>query len=190
MLKNGLSKNTPEILREWARPLPARQRRRFAMARHALGREIRPISIGPLTRAHIRAFGAKLACALHYTESGQILPRSGGIAVTMRFFGQTLLDGPFPLEFLSLLDPVRTLMQGKHEVSDQFRWASKWVESSSVHWVDLSGSLELALLVSDDAEVLARTNGKPFRIFHPGAFTSPLEIGFFPTISISWRQEL
>jgi hypothetical protein len=188
ILKRGLSANAPEILREWGTRLSARQRRRFLALREKSGLDLHPINIGPLTRAHVRAFAAKLACALHYKESGGILPASGGIMISMYTLDRLAREGPLKPSFFKILGPVKTLRQGKADVADQFQWASAHDEFGSVHWVNLNGLMELVLMAVCDARMLEPHLRPTERMFHPGHFPAD-QMDVIDILCVSWTQD-
>ena len=184
----GLADNEQEILREWATPLTARQRRRLKSFSEQYG-PVRALNIGPLTRAHLGAFAAKLACTLHYNESGAILPSSGGIVVQMHSADQLVRLGPVDSRFMALLGPSTTLRQGKDEVADQFVWRSAHDELGSIHWASLPGCMEFVLLAVNDPSILPKTGQTSQLVYRPGRFAAdgPDMIG--GTMRMSWVQD-
>ncbi len=82
---------------------------------------------GPLVNYHIQIFGAKLSCALHYADTGNIVPKSGGVAVQW-FTNADQIRGEIPDYYLALLGSGATLTQGKWNVGDQFFYSSAIVE--------------------------------------------------------------
>ena len=88
--------NTPEILWEWSK-ISLRQKRRLKQVREEIGQDCNPINIGPYTRHHIHAFGAKVACALYYDEVKQVLPSTGGIYVETITVDKFLRGGVYNL---------------------------------------------------------------------------------------------
>lgn len=77
---------------------------------------------GPIISRHMLAFAVKLALALHYEVTGELVPVNGGVSVRW-FTNYQRLKGEFPHEIEDILGPPQTLTQGKREVSDQFQYA-------------------------------------------------------------------
>jgi hypothetical protein len=77
---------------------------------------------GPLVSKSMQIFGAKLGFALHYKETGRIIPPEGGIGVRW-YSNYEEATGELPLDVLDLLGPSQTLRQGRWEVTDQFSYA-------------------------------------------------------------------
>ena len=188
IFRKGLAVDAPEILREWATPLTARQRRRLRSLSEQYG-AVRPLNIGPLTRAHIRVFAAKLGCALHYNETGTILPSRGRVTVQMHSLDQLARRGPVDSRFMALLGPPTTLRQGKDEVADQFVWRSAHDEVGSVHWVALPGFMELVLLVANDLSIFPEEERTGPLVFRPGEFAADRLDMIGGTMRMSWVQD-
>ncbi len=79
---------------------------------------------GPLINASLDIFGVKMACALHYEITGNIIPIDGAISIRI-YSNYDALNGELPHELISVLGPEATLEQGKWSVSNQFSYAHR-----------------------------------------------------------------
>lgn len=66
-------------------------------------------------------FGAKLALALHYEFTGNIVPLSGGVLVRW-FSNHDAIAGGIPPSLFDVLREPMTLRQGTWSVPEQFLW--------------------------------------------------------------------
>ncbi|MFZ1430996.1 MAG: hypothetical protein WAS21_30070 [Geminicoccaceae bacterium] len=82
---------------------------------------------GPRTGLYMQKFGLKLGLALHYYNTGIVVPKIGGVAVRW-FTNANLIENDFLFEILERLDEPRTLRQGKWHVSEEFTVSSKITE--------------------------------------------------------------
>jgi hypothetical protein len=78
---------------------------------------------GPICRKAINLFGYKLAAALHFRETSNVLPEGGAVAVHV-VTNMLAEMSELPEDFLRALGPASTLRMGVWEVSGQFRFAS------------------------------------------------------------------
>lgn len=83
-------------------------------------RSVKVLADGPLLKAHIQTFSAKLAMALYREHLGQALPLDGHIG-TMHFLNAGLAQHTYA-QMVSTLGGTATLRQGRKEVSAQFHY--------------------------------------------------------------------
>ena len=75
---------------------------------------------GPILNRSIKAFGAKLALALHYEETGQIIPADGGVAVRW-YTNWDRMHDRIPASIFPLIGGPKTLQQGRLSVRRAIR---------------------------------------------------------------------
>jgi hypothetical protein len=84
--------------------------------------------MGPWVRRYLDAFFARLALALHYQETGTVLPASGTVRV--RTFSNTaLLRGDLPPPVLAAFGGLRALVQKGLNAEKDFSFASCRLEA-------------------------------------------------------------
>ena len=127
------------------------------------------INSGPIVSGAMEIFGCKLALAMHYATTGQIIPPEGAIAATW-YSNLQAFQGELPVEFLQLLGPGRTLTQGKFEVSRQFRVASVVGENGrlSGHFAVFREAFGIVMFAAADASMMLREYARS-----PGFFRAP-----------------
>lgn len=81
------------------------------------------IKRGPVIDGSMLTFGAKLGMALHFAETGRIVPPAGAVEVIW-YSNVQAYSGNVPTEFIKMFGPGKTLRQGQREVADQFRASS------------------------------------------------------------------
>jgi hypothetical protein len=127
-------------------------------------------TFGPIAASYIAAFGARLALALHYEKTRQIVPNVGGVCVFSRS-NNTLVEDGVPEEFIRLLGPPEALEQGKFSARDQFEYASRQEDNGarSAHFITFRLSFAIqAFVVRDYAEVEQFVTVTPHNVFRPG----------------------
>jgi hypothetical protein len=77
---------------------------------------------GPLMTKYMRTFAAKLGFALHYEAFGFPVPEIGAVQ-PMWFTNVQAAKGELPVQIIEALPPMKTLQQGRKEVSDQFEYS-------------------------------------------------------------------
>ena len=114
----GVKNNHPGLLEEM---LPsAEQERRFRRHADKVPDAGGALNVnGPLLNAAINSFAGKFGLAMHFYRTKRIVPVSGCIGVRW-YSNYDALVGTLPLEFLKILAPPETLVQGRFEVPDQF----------------------------------------------------------------------
>ncbi len=86
-------------------------------------------NVGPRMHEAIQAFSFKLMCALHYAETGKIVPKSGGVFIRW-FSNYDRLEGNIPPAIFKHMGPEKTLRQGAWSVEDQFSYVCRSAEDS------------------------------------------------------------
>ncbi|MCQ8180705.1 hypothetical protein NP603_06275 [Methylomonas sp. SURF-1] len=128
-LMEAVSRNYPEVIEEL---LPTLRQKRNAAKKYKL--ELQPgqthadlplLSVsGPIVNSAIRSFSRKLFCVLYYKHAGQILKRSGGIAL-LWFSNLQIEEDNIPRELADVLSSFPKLERSRINLDDQFfyRWA-------------------------------------------------------------------
>jgi hypothetical protein len=103
---------------------------------------------GPIINAAIEAFSRKMAMALHFELTGNIVPMGAQLFVAQYSNFDAVIDG-FPEDLIEHLGPGKTLQMGQHHVFDQFSYRSAEVEGSSItaHMVFYRQALATLLIV-------------------------------------------
>lgn len=90
------------------------------------GKTTRDVNIlkvdGPLVAANLKIFARKLISALHYKETGRIIPQTG--AIGWRWYSnEQKISGQLPEEFLSRFNIRGPLRRANRDISKQFGYA-------------------------------------------------------------------
>jgi hypothetical protein len=118
-LKPALEKFAPGVLKE----LFHEQKKQIIWTRNPKGvrvRSVMRIADGPLVKAYLTVFGAKLAMALYREHTGIALPLTGGVQTTM-FLNAGLAQAKADA-ILKITPLFSTLTQGDAHVPDQFAY--------------------------------------------------------------------
>ncbi|MFZ5779349.1 MAG: hypothetical protein ACOY4R_03945 [Pseudomonadota bacterium] len=167
-LFRGIANNEPEVLKEMQVEKVLRDadhpvRKSFPAAKAVF-------TFGPIAASYIAAFGARLALALHYEKTHQIVPRTGGVCAFSRS-NNTLVEEGVPDQFIQLLGPPEALEQGKFSARDQFEYASRVEDNGarSAHFIAFRLSFAIqAFVVRDFTEVAKFVGVAPHNVFRPG----------------------
>ncbi|CAO3357469.1 hypothetical protein [Azospirillum palustre] len=126
---------------------------------------------GPILSKAMDLFGAKAGLALHYHETSQIVPETGGVAVKW-FSNYDAATGEIPKDLIEILGELSTLRQGRIEVSDQFKFKSVCSEDGDLwlHWMSFRTSFAICAFSSASLERLK--NAPATSIFRPGCFST------------------
>ena len=116
----GIGRKMPEILQEMR---VERDLRDGSFKLGALPDAAAVLTMGPLINSYLTAFGARVALALHFELTREILPESGGIFVHW-MSNHAIVDNQISEAFLAMLGPPATLKQGKQTLEDQFHYQS------------------------------------------------------------------
>jgi hypothetical protein len=79
---------------------------------------------GPIVASYMQSFGARLGLAMHFHNTGLIVPPEGGVLVRV-YSNVDLLRGNVPSELFKILPEPETLVAGKWTVEDQFRFGTR-----------------------------------------------------------------
>ncbi len=160
-----ISNNHPGLLEELRPSL--RQRKAARKSQHLIPDDARGVfnANGPLLNHALSRFAAKMGLALHFHETGRIVPHTG--LVTVRWYSNMeAFTGVIPDEFLRRLGPPKTLKQGKFEVPDQFLLSSMVSEKGlmSAHMATFRVSFAaVAFVAVDESAVHDRFSSNSFR---------------------------
>jgi hypothetical protein len=118
---HAVGQNVPGLLEELQ--ASANQRKHFARS----GVELDGIGgvlncSGPLLNRSIQIFGAKLGFALHYLQTGRIIPLQGSVFVRWYSNYDAMTKG-IPPQIFAILGEPETLRQGQWSVETQFNYA-------------------------------------------------------------------
>ncbi len=110
---------------------------------------------GPIIQQAIRAFGRKMALALHFDLTGKIVPAGSRFFIEPYTNASAIIDG-FPEEMLEYLGPDQTLRMGKADVFDQFAYKSAEVVDAAIttHMAYFRQSLAMLLIVYTDPKTM------------------------------------
>lgn len=86
---------------------------------------------GPIAMAHLRAFGARLALAMHFNQTGQIIPKSGGATVRI-YSNLDMMEGRIPEGLFEILPKPTALVAGRKDTSSQFRMSTVAAEGGGM----------------------------------------------------------
>jgi hypothetical protein len=106
---------------------------------------------GPIINSAIEAFSCKMAMALHFELTGNIVPKGARLFVMPYSNFDAVVDG-FPDDLMEHLGPGKTLQMGHKHVFDQFAYRSAEVDGSkiTIHMVFYRQALATLLIVYPD----------------------------------------
>src|SRR5438046_2772741 len=78
----------------------------------------------------MRDFAAKMGLALHYEETGQLIPCTGALR-PIWFSNDQFFKDEIPASLLDVLPAPRTLRQGTKHVEEQFQYSSRLAEDKT-----------------------------------------------------------
>ncbi len=164
---HAIDNNAPEILKEMQveQVLPSDHpvRKTFPEAKATF-------TFGPIAASYIAAFGARIALALHFEKTNEILPEMGGVCVFSKS-NNTLVEEGVPEEFIAMLGPPEALEQGRFGSADQFQYASRQegAGARTAHFITFRLSFALqAFVVRDFSEIAHLVAHVPHNVFRPG----------------------
>lgn len=128
---------------------------------------------GPIVSSHMEAFAVRLALALHFEHTGEIIGSEGGVAVRL-YSNVDALAGDLP-EF-EFLDQPKSLAQGRQSVADQFLYDIRTVpdKSKSFAYATFRQSFSAAMISSQDREFLKLRAGGSVSVYKPGALAGDI----------------
>jgi hypothetical protein len=128
---------------------------------------------GPLVNAAVHCFAAKLGLAMHFHQTGHIVPFAGGVGIRW-YTNYDAFTGKLPGELFRLLGPPQTLRQGRFHVADQFEVASATAHTSalSAHFATFRSSMAIAAFVAEDVTKLVKA--PETHVYCPGWLKQPV----------------
>ncbi|MRH93930.1 hypothetical protein [Agrobacterium tumefaciens] len=110
---------------------------------------------GPIVSKAIDAFSRKMAMALHFELTGNIVPKSAYLFVE-HYSNVDALTDDLPADMMEHLGPGRSLQMGEKHVYDQFAYRNAQVDGSSItiHMVFYRQALATLLIVYPNASDL------------------------------------
>ncbi|MEM6939162.1 MAG: hypothetical protein AAF943_03525 [Pseudomonadota bacterium] len=126
---------------------------------------------GPIVSLALKLYGAKLALALHWAETGAILESDGRIFVGCSS-NEKLYRGGVSQQIFQLLPDQRRLAQGRKVSAYEFAYSSKQCEDSdtTAHWAWFSNALLYRLFVGQQHVF---SEFPQFELFAPGCIQTP-----------------
>jgi hypothetical protein len=105
-------------------------------------------SMGPIANTIIRRFGTKLAIALHFELTKQIVPRRAGIVV-LHFTNYHAITEGMPTDLMDALGREKALVMGQQHTGATFSYQSARLsnEPTTVHMAYFRQSFSLLLAV-------------------------------------------
>jgi hypothetical protein len=175
----AVKNNIPGLLEEMQ---PPAARAKLGMQRLGLSREQGGLLTigGPIVLAHLETFGARLGLAMHFEQTGQIIPPEGGVFVRI-YSNVDLLENKVPATVFDILPQPETLSQGKKSVEDQFRYGVREAEGGRMTMSFASFRLSFAVLAIASADLAFFSNDElpdgaiPYK---PGALQAVLRQNF------------
>lgn len=125
---------------------------------------------GPILNQAIRRFGAKIGYALHYQLYGTHIPPKGGVGVWW-FTNYQALTGDMPHKLIDMLGAPKTLVQGRWEVGDQFRYASAGSKEGTIsaHFATFRFSFAVCAAAATDINMVCPPEDVGHvEVFRPG----------------------
>lgn len=124
---------------------------------------------GPILNRAMQEFGAKLGLALHYHETGRIVPPHG--AVFVRWYSNVdLVEGKIPDAVTNIHGVPYTLRQGKKHVEPQFTYSIKCIDDRSKSLSYCTFRLSFAIVVAVEEAVDVFGDAPADCLHRPGLF--------------------
>lgn len=126
---------------------------------------------GPTVSLALKLYGAKLGLALHWAETGIVLPVGGRVGV-ISYSNEALYRGGVPQHLFEMLPEQRILRQGKKTSAYPFSFSSrKTIDTdSTAHWACFSDALMYYLFVG---QTVHSSILPPDNLFSPGCLQTP-----------------
>lgn len=126
---------------------------------------------GPTVSLALMLYGAKLGLALHWAETGKILPNAGRVGVIW-YTNEVQYLGGVPQHLFEMLPEQRMLRQGKKTSAYPFSFSSGKATDTdaTAHWACFSDAFMYYLFVGQtiDFSILP-----PDHLFSPGCLQTP-----------------
>lgn len=132
---------------------------------------------GPIVSSHMEAFAVRLALALHYHQTGEVIGPNGGVAVRL-YSNLDAIAGDLP-EF-DFFDSPKTLSQGRMSTADEFLYEVKALpdKSKSVAYATFRQSFAAAMICSQERDFLEGRASGPTTVFRPGMLSGDIPLSF------------
>lgn len=117
----GLMNNCPGLLFELYPSASQKRRTKLFEERTGLAAEAMNAR-GPILNALMERFGARMGLALHFHQTGRIVPPNGRIYVRW-YPNYDIVDGKLPQSLPPLIGELQTLREGQRHVEGQFSFA-------------------------------------------------------------------
>lgn len=103
---------------------------------------------GPIAKSAIQKFAKKLALALHFETTNEIVPRGAGI-FTMHYTNVHAFSGEMPVEFMDALGAERALVMGAQRSVGTFSYQTARLkdEATTLHMAYFRGSFALMMAI-------------------------------------------
>ena len=126
---------------------------------------------GPTVSLALMLYGAKLGLALHWAETGKILPAEGRVGVIW-FTREVQYRGGAPQHLFEMLPDQRMLKQGKKTSTYPFSYSSGKATDTgaTAHWACFSDAFMYCLFVG---QTLNLSILPPENVFSPGCLQTP-----------------
>jgi hypothetical protein len=140
----AVKNNVPGLLEEMAVPAA---REKHELKRLGLSRDQGGLLRvgGPIALRHLEVFGARLGMAMHFEQTGHIIPAEGGVYVRI-YSNVDLAEGKIPDTIFDILPQPRTLAQGKKNVEQQFSYGVRATDDERMTMSFASFRLSFAAL--------------------------------------------
>jgi hypothetical protein len=102
---------------------------------------------GPISMSYLRAFGARLAFAMYFNETGRIVPNNGG-ALARIYSNLDLFQDTVPQEIFDILPDPSTLAAGKKHVGSQFKISTRAADGGGMTITFASFRLSFAIMAA------------------------------------------
>ena len=185
-----VARANPEVLTEMISGRQKLMRRRELCEK--LGFKVGAYNIGPETNRHIQAVGAKLTCAIHYWETGNILPKEGGVFVRW-WANANRLDGPILADnvWKCFGEPV-SLTQGQKTSLGQFEYTSAIADTrkAGMYFSAFGAAFAILGVAGHNPELFARIVADGAYIHRPGDFLSYKENTLPGALEFSYSRPL
>jgi len=132
---------------------------------------------GPIVSSHMEAFAVRLALALHYDHTGQIIGPDGGVAVRL-YSNVDAIAGDLPQ--FAFLDSPKTLSQGRKSAANEFLYEIKAVadKSKSFAYATFRQSFAAAMISAQERSFLEDRADGPTTVYSPGMLAGNIPVSF------------
>jgi hypothetical protein len=159
----SFQRDEPDLAREMMGPVPAAKKRAYMeivsggrWGYRPLPSDVPILNVPKRMSEDVKAYAKKLAKALHYRHTGQIVPEQAAIFVRWHT-GMNILEGTFPEKLLDIIrKPYHTVRNGG-SLSDQFQYRGEVSDDGtfSAFFCQFRQAFFTTMLLSFDPVVLA-----------------------------------